>query len=154
MMEIIYSSITGNTKKLAETIKESLNENVYCGSLKEVLADTVFIGFWTTKNSCADDVKKVLESLNNKKVFLFGTCGYNNTPEFFNNILNNVKENINDSNTIIGEFMSQGAVSANKRKALEGSHPDYLNMIPKLDESLNHPNEDDLNKLRAIVKSL
>lgn len=44
---IIYSSITGNTKLLAETIKSEINKDiVYCGKPinEEIDADIYFIG--------------------------------------------------------------------------------------------------------------
>ncbi|MFI3251911.1 MAG: flavodoxin family protein [bacterium] len=145
-MEIMYSSISGNTKKLAELINDKINAE-YCGKIKEVNSDTVYVGFWTTKNSCSDDVKRLLESLNDKKVFLFGTCGYNNTDEFYNEILTNVKANINSSNTIIGEFVCQAKVSEQKMKALQETNPNFDSMKPLLDESLNRPLESDLTKL-------
>lgn len=152
-MEIMYSSVTGNTKKLAEFINDNISAS-YCGKLKEVLNEVVFVGFWTTKNSCADDVQKLLSSLNNKKVFLFGTCGYNNTPEFYNEILTNVKSHINPTNTIIGEFVCMGRVSDSKLNALKQTHPNYEQMLPLLNESLNHPNENDLENLKALLKNI
>lgn len=153
MKEIMYSSITGNTKKLAELINANV-EAGYCGKLKETEADTVFIGFWATKNSCSDDVKKVLEGLSNKNIFIFGTCGYNNSPEFYNEILGNVKSLVNSTNTIIGEFICQAPVSENKRKALKETHPNYENMVPKLEESLTRPTQNDLDQLVTLLKNL
>lgn len=153
MKEIMYSSNTGNTEKLALTIKEVLGD-VYCGAIKEVSSDVVFVGFWATKNSCDAKVQKVLESLNNKKVFLFGTCGYNNSQEFFDTVLNNAKSYINDSNEFIGGYVCQGKVSENKQQSLQETHPNYEGLKPFLEESVNHPNIDDLAKLKELIKSL
>lgn len=154
MKEILYSSVTGNAAKLANVIKDFYNEDIYCGKIKEVTADTVFVGFWTTKNSCSKDIEDLLVSLNNKKIFLFGTCGYNNTEEFFNNVLNNVKSNINNTNEVIGSFICQGKVSDAKRENLKQTNPNYDNMASLLEESVNHPNEDDLNKLINTLKEI
>ncbi len=149
-MEIMYSSISGNTKKLAELINSNVNAS-YCGKIKEVTSDVIYVGFWTTKNSCSDDVAKLLEGLNNKKVFLFGTCGYNNTEEFYNEILTNVKSKVNSSNTIIGEFICQASVSDAKMKALKETHPNYEKMKPLLEESLNRPLQSDLDNLLKLL---
>lgn len=147
MLEIMYSSITGNTMKLVEVIKDNVNYS-YCGKVKEVTSDVLYIGFWTMKNSCPNDIKELLSSLNNKKIFLFGTCGYDNTTTYYKEILDNVKQHINPSNTIIGEFMCQGKVSINKMESLKETNPNYLNMLPKLEESLHHPNQIDLTNLK------
>ena len=51
---IIYSSKTGNTKKLAETIYNTLSKNEcdYYGEVNKIngeLSDMIYIGFWTEK---------------------------------------------------------------------------------------------------------
>ncbi|MFI3329385.1 MAG: flavodoxin family protein [bacterium] len=153
MKEIMFNSISGNTKKLALTIKEVLGD-VYCGDIKEVESDVVFVGFWATKNSCDPKVQALLESLNNKKVFLFGTCGYNNSQEFFDLVLDNAKAHINDTNEFIGGFVCQGKVSDAKQKSLKETHPNYEGLKPFLEESVNHPSVDDLDALKKLVSSL
>ena len=147
---IVYSSITGNTKMLALKIQEKIGSDVYCGKINEEAKDAqlIFIGFWTTKFSCSDDIKEFIKSLRNKKIFLFGTAGYDYTQEFFESILKNVKENIDSSNEIVGTYMCQGKVSDAKQKAIKDMDIDkYNQMKPNLDKSLNHPNQDDLSKL-------
>ncbi|MBQ3420911.1 MAG: hypothetical protein IJH34_04445, partial [Romboutsia sp.] len=85
---IVYSSITGNTKKLAESIKNKINDCYFGKPSDEALsADTIFLGFWTTKNSCSPDVQSFIEKLSDKNLFIFGTAGYNNTKEYFEQIL-------------------------------------------------------------------
>ena len=51
---IIYDSITGNTKKIAEEIKKEIDESnlVYFGEAeKEIEADLYIVGSWTDKGS-------------------------------------------------------------------------------------------------------
>lgn len=153
MKEIMYSSITGNTLKLVDVIKDHI-EYSYCGKIKEVTSDTVYVGFWTIKNTCPNDVKELLVNLHNKNIFLFGTCGYDFTEEYYNEILTNVKSNINSSNNIIGEFMCQGKVSSNKMQSLKETNPSYELMLPKLQESINHPNASDLNRLKELLSTI
>ena len=60
---IIYSSKTGNTKKLAEAIYNTLPQNKcdYYGTVDkvdDVLSNVIYIGFWTEKgNASAQDRK-------------------------------------------------------------------------------------------------
>ena len=53
---IIYSSKTGNTKKLAEAIYNTLPQNKcdYYGTvdkIDDVLSNVIYIGFWTEKGN-------------------------------------------------------------------------------------------------------
>lgn len=57
---IIYSSKTGNTKKLAEAIYNTLPQNKcdYYGTvdkIDDVLSNVIYIGFWTEKNGDSYD---------------------------------------------------------------------------------------------------
>ena len=154
---IVFSSLTGNTELLAKTILNELNEDIYIGKpCDEALnSDIIFVGSWTKAFSCSDDIKIFLEKLNNKKIFLFMTAGYDNTDEFFEQILNNAKKSINDSNDIIGEFICQAKVSDAKQEALKKMDINKFNsMKPLLDVSQSHPNENDLNNLKNILKKL
>lgn len=154
---IVFSSGTGNTKKLAEAIQGKLSDVGYCGKMdpSALEAETIFVGFWTAKFTCTDDVKKFLETVKNKKIFLFGTAGYDDTAESFEKILTAVKENIDSSNTIVGEFMSMGKVSAGKQKAIaEMDQAKFDSMKAKLDKAESHPDQADLDKLTAMVAAL
>ena len=78
---IIYSSKTGNTKKLAEAIYNTLPQNKcdYYGTvdkIDDVLSNVIYIGFWTEKGNADHLTIDFLNKLKNKKIFLFGTAGY------------------------------------------------------------------------------
>ena len=153
---IVYSSITGNTKKLAETIKNKIPECYFGKPSDEALsADTIFFGFWTGKNSCSAEVQSFIEKLSDKKLFIFGTAGYNNTKEYFEEILSNVKAHVPSSNTIIGTYMCQGKVSDAKQDAIKKDNPEMYEAIKdKLEEAVQHPNDDDINALVSEIDKL
>ena len=73
---VVVSSRTGNTKMLADVISARLSGRsvIYTGSPADEAAeaDFIFAGFWTDKGSCDDSVRRFLEKLENKTVFLFG----------------------------------------------------------------------------------
>ena len=77
---IVYSSSTGNTKKLADTIYAVLpKENCdYFGVPKEggLYSEMLYIGFWTDKGNADKSTLTLLSTLKNKKIFLFGTAGF------------------------------------------------------------------------------
>ena len=76
---IVYSSNTGNTKIIAEAIKEELsNEDiVYFGKPENnIEADIYIVGSWTDKGNCSSEIKEFLTKLNYKKIAYFGTAGF------------------------------------------------------------------------------
>lgn len=149
---VVYTSNTGNTKALAEVIAKEIG--VEAVTVKEATsdADVIYVGFWTQAFSCPKDVAEFLASLNNKKVFVFGTAGYNYTAEFFQGILDAAKEHINDTNEIIGEFMCQGEVSAKKQDAIKAMDAEkFAGMKENIDKAANHPDAADIANL---VKAL
>lgn len=148
---VVYSSVTGNTAKLAEVIKNKIGECYFGKPSEEALeADVIFVGFFAIGNSCGADIKSFIEKLSGKKVFIFGTVGYNNTQEYFDEILTNVKAHVPSSNTIIGTYACQGKVTEAIKNKMKENKPEKYELIKdKLAESVNHPNETDLNSLES-----
>lgn len=153
---IVYSSVSGNTKKLAEQIEKTLGGAAYVGkpSDEALDSDVLYVGFWTAKFTCTPDIAGFLEKLNGKKVFLFGTAGYDNMQAYYDGILDSVAAHLNASNEVIGRFMTQAKVSAAKKAALEKADPaKFAAMQAKLAQGESRPNADDLAKLAALVKA-
>ena len=151
MYKVVYNSLTGNTKLLADTIREVLpcdNDN----------NDTVFVGFWTDKGNADSKTIEYLKLLRNKKIFLFGTCGFGGSEAYYNKILTNVKDNIDNSNEIIGEYMCQGKMPQSvreryvKMKESNNCPPNIDALIDNFDKALSHPNDIDLDNLSKCVE--
>ena len=152
---IVYSSATRNTEKLALAIKENLDEVIYFGKVSEeaLNADEIYLGSWTQAFTCTKDIADFAKKLENKRVFLFMTAGYGNTEEFFAPIINSFIDNIGATNTIIGQFICQGKVSEGKQEAIKKLDINkYHSLKEKLDESLSHPNNVDIEELIKLVK--
>ena len=157
---ILYSSPTGNTKMLAEAIQDALPKEDcdYFGPCKEVDSDMLYIGFWTDKGNADAATLKLLETLKNKKIFLFGTAGFGVSEEYFQRILNNVKTSIDGSNIVVGEYMCQGKMPLSVRQRYEGMKkqpihlPNLDALIENFDNALSHPDADDLERLKQAVK--
>ena len=88
---IIFSSPTGNTRLLADTIRDALPEENcnYFGVSEnaDTQSDILFIGFWTDKGTADKATLDLLETLKNKRIFLFGTAGFGGDEEYFKKIL-------------------------------------------------------------------
>ena len=159
---IIYNSRTGNTNLLAENLKNTLPENncVYYGEVDEkaLEADLIFVGFGTYKGDCDESLSELLKKVNNKQVFLFGTAGFGKSQSYFDQIISRVKRHINDSNTVVGSYMCQGKMPMSVRNRYESmldKEPVKMKeMIENFDEALNHPNEEDIIKLKEAVSQI
>lgn len=140
---IIFNSKTGNTRKLADAIHEALpQEN--CDLFGAVegnvpASETLYIGFWTDKGSADKATAELLAKLKNRKIFLFGTAGFGGSEEYFTNILDNVKKLINESNTVVGEYMCQGRMpdSVRERYIKMKEQPDHMPNLDMLIENFD-----------------
>ena len=77
--------------------------------------------------------------------------------EYYEKIINNVKEDINESCEVIDYFMCQGKMGIGIRKRYEKSletNPDDENikvMIKNFDNALSHPDEEDLKAFEGLL---
>lgn len=84
---ILFSSLTGNTKKLADAIHETLPQNdcEYFGAIKTPVpsSELLYIGFWTDKGNADNETLTLLSTLKNRRIFLFGTAGFGGSDAYF-----------------------------------------------------------------------
>ena len=162
---IVYSSGTGNTEIIAQAIKEELDESscIYYGKPAGILehdAEIIFVGFWVFIGTCTEEMKKYLGTLENKKIFLFGTAGWGGSAVYFEKILTDVKQYISTSNTIIDSFMCQGKMTHNvleryeKKLEEQPEDPNTLSMIENYNNALPHPDVQDIEAVKVLIKSL
>ena len=159
---IIFSSPTGNTRLLADAIRDALPEENcnYFGVSEnaDTQSDILFIGFWTDKGIADKATLDLLEKLKNKRIFLFGTAGFGGDEEYFKEILANTKKSISGSNITVGEYMCQGKMPMSVRQRYEGMKkqpihlPNLDALIENFDNALSHPDADDLERLKQAVK--
>lgn len=165
---VVYESATGNTQMLAEKIRRTLGEEkcVFFGTPEEAGAsetedaEMFFIGFWTDKGECSEKIGKYMETLQSKKVFLFGTAGFGGSEQYFSQILSRVAVHLPEGNALEGTYMCQGKMPASVRKryeAMQEKSPQddkIKNMIDNFDRAASHPDEADLTRLENAVTAL
>ena len=159
---IVFSSVTGNTRQLAEAIRESLPETGcdYFGlcSAEALKSEMLYVGFWTDKGNADEASLALLKTLKSKKIFLFGTAGFGISEAYFRRVLDNVRLSIDESNSIVGEYMCQGRMPQSVREryvALKAQpqHPANIDaLIENYDLALSHPDAADLDKLKKLVQ--
>ena len=149
---IVYSSQTGNTKQLAETLRETLPQEGcrYFGAPAEAAAeaDTLYVGFWTDRGHTDAGCNAFLKTLR----------GFGGSAEYFANILSAVQAELDPSNTVVGTYMCQGRMPQSVRQRYEAmkqqpnpaSNLDML--IENFDRALAHPDAGDLERLKQAVQ--
>ena len=159
---IVFSSKTGNTALLAQTLQEQLPQADCCyfgtPDVAALAADTLYVGFWTDKGKADADTLQLLQQLRGKRVFLFGTAGFGGSTSYFEKILTATRQALDESNTVIGSFMCQGKMPVSVRqryeamKAQPGHAPNLDALIENFDKALSHPDAADLEQLKQTVK--
>ncbi|MFV0342521.1 MAG: flavodoxin family protein [Anaerocolumna sp.] len=151
---VTYSSLTGNTKKLAEGIFEGLNieEKEIC-SIKEIknldAYDTILVGYWVDKGGPNEEAKKFLERLENKNIGLFATLGFWSDTEHGWNSLINGENIVREKNKVIGKYVCQGKLSDKIIAMFEKLPADNPHAITdekrrRYEIAKNHPSEADI----------
>ena len=156
---IVFSSQTGNTELVARRIRKTLGEEgcTYFGTPADAPAGA------TDKGTASADVLAFLGTLDHARIFLFGTCGYGESEEYFNAILSRIREELPDSCEVAGSFMCQGkmgeAVLDRYRTMLaeaEAGSPEAKRaamLIKNFEVARSHPNTDDLRALDVALRA-
>ena len=172
---LIANSKSGNTAQLAQSLREAFSASgttLACdieladapdaSQLEDVASqflavDAVCVGFWCDKGSCTEGVAKLLERLHGKRVFLFGTCGFGGSQEYFDRIVARVAEHLPQTAELAGTFMCQGKMGPGIRaryEAMLAKNPGDARaqaLIDNFDLALSHPNAEDLEAVASSV---
>ena len=103
---------------------------------------------------------QLLQKLKNKKVFLFGTAGFGGSEAYFRKILERVRQSLDASNTVVGEYMCQGRMpqTVRERYVKMKEQPEPMKnldaLIENFDRALSHPDAEDLEKLKNMIVQL
>lgn len=121
-------------------------------------ADVVFVGFWCDKGSCSPAAQHFLQGLAGKRVFLFGTCGFGESDEYFAQILDRVRAYLPADAQYIGGAMCQGKMGMGVKRRYEGmlerdpENAQARMLIDNWNKAQSHPNKDDVSRIAAAAK--
>lgn len=146
---IVYSSCTGNTRKVAEAMAEV--SGLPCHAVPYAPApqdyDLLAVGFWVRKGLPDARAQRYIQTIQGKNVFYFGTLGAWPQSEHALRCLHAAKALLEEGgNTVLDGFLCQGkvnpqVVAASQRK---GTHPMTAARQERLQEAARHPDENDL----------
>ena len=151
---IVYSSQTGNTKRLAETIYNNLSDEKMICTIEDAPDpsgfDLICVGFWLMAGKPDPKSQDYLKKLTNQKVFLFATHGASSQSEHAQQAMEAARSMAGQAD-IIGSFNCPGEVSP---KILEkaGSKPVPPIWLKDAPDAKGHPNDSDLEQLTKMIQ--
>ncbi|TCK92811.1 flavodoxin [Natranaerovirga hydrolytica] len=160
---IIYSSETGNTKKVAYEIFKSMPEGTKIYDLQDIQGDVkeknLILGYWVDRAKPNKEMLHFMECLTNKNIVAFGTLGAYPDSEHAQVTKKNVAEILEPRNTLLGQFLCQGRISSKitemfKRASSDSPHRMTEERIKKHQEAAKHPNEEDFKAARSFIESI
>lgn len=152
---IAYFSITGNTKKVAEAIFETLEGDKILKPVDEVQNiegyDVIFIGFPVHSHSVPLRVENILKKIpHGKKIALFSTHGSHTGSRLSREAIEHAVV-LAARGKVLGTFSCRGKVSREALKKLKKS-PEHKAWTEMAVSAHTHPDEDDLEDARAFAK--
>jgi len=152
---VVYSSQTGNTKKLAEAVYEALpdeKEIFELGQAPDPAAyDLVAVGFWFKSGKPNPETMEFLPKLSGKATFIFATHG---APVEYDHVakgLEEAKERAGGAK-ILGSFSCMGAVNPKVLEKVRSMPEEKQPLwISRAEEAANHPDDGDIRALKGAV---
>jgi flavodoxin len=152
---VTYFSQSGNTKKIAEAIFETLPEPKTIAPLAEVQGTEeyalLFVGFPVHSHSVPFKVEKFLQSIaRGKKIALFSTHGSLTGSRLSREAIEHAVV-VSSQAQVISTFSCRGKVSPQALEVLSRS-PEHEAWTDMAASASVHPNEHDLQDARAFAK--
>ena len=158
---VIYSSLTGNTKAIAEKIAGAAGE-ADLFEVKNVPADlskyeVVAIGYWLKRGGADPLTSELLPKIQNANVVLFETHGAEPKSEHTITAFARAAHLLGEGCKILGTFGCQGKVNPamieQRLKTAKADDP-HLGSIERWKKAANHPNEEDFQAAEEFVASM
>jgi flavodoxin len=132
---VIYSSKTGNTKKVAEAILEGLPVGTEIYSVETAPTpdefDFIAMGYWVDKGTADKNAMEYMKTISDKKVAIFATLGAYPDSDHAKESLKNGAECLGENCEVIDTFICQGAID-----------PKLMEWMSKLPEDHPHAPDD------------
>lgn len=147
-VQVIYSSLSGCTRRLAEGIfaglaAESKSIHDLNDGQPELTGDMILLGYWVDKGGPNAEMRKFMESVQWKKVGVFCTLAYWADSAHAHEALHRGVELVRERNTVIGGYVCNGAMSPQMIAAFRantgGPHSATPASEARWDIMKNHP---------------
>lgn len=160
---VVYSSLTGNTKKIAEAIFQVLPEGSEIYRVDQAPApdgyEKIAVGYWADRGTADKKAASYLNSVTNAKVFLFATLGAYPDSAHARRVLDNGAALLGEGCEVIERFICQGKLSPEiiergKKRPLDHPHGPTPERLKKWADAATHPDEEDCKNVQQLIKKL
>lgn len=150
---VIYSSKTGNTKKVAEVIAMAFPDStdlIDVENYKDCYNyDFIFMGYWIDKGTANMEAQKVMRQIKNKEVAIFATLGAYPDTEHAKQSLVGGASCFGENTKVVASFICHGAIDPmvieRMRKMPKGGpHAPTAENEKRWATAAKHPDEEDL----------
>ena len=159
---VVYSSRTGNTRRVAEAVAAILPQGTPCLTTEEapeIFAEygCVFLGFWLDRGHIDAAAEKILTRLDAPKAALFMTLGALPDSPHAKEVMEKTVEQLPDQVTCLGTFCCQGKIDPKLIEQMYKMFPPGSphGKSPERDalhaEAAKHPDEQDLERAKAFA---
>lgn len=160
---IIYSSATGNTKRVAEAMQAAMPDFFDLADVQETPVldnyEVVAFGYWVNRSAPNQGCIPFMKQIKNKYVILFQTLGAEPMGEHAMTCIANGGVALGEQCKVIGAFscqgeISKGAIEAMKRMGPQGPHSASAENLARWASAEGHPDESDLGKAQAFIRKM
>ncbi len=115
-VQVIYSSHSGGTKKVANAIFNGIDvEQKTIHDLKDgapaLDGDIILLGYWVSEGGPNDEMKQFMQTVKGKAVGIFCTLGYYSESAYAYQTVAAGLKCVQHDNDIIGSFVCNGSIS-------------------------------------------
>lgn len=157
-MNIIYSSVSGNTKKLAMGLfnklnLESINEIPYIPK-----NNSIIIACWIDKGFPDSKTLKIVSEVENRDVFIFATLAASPDSKHGEKCIENIKNKFSKSN-ILGVKLIQGSLSNQMIEYMESLPKENIHYLSdekrkRYKQIKDRPNQNDIDYAASFINNL
>lgn len=162
---VAYSSLTGNTKQVAEKIFEIVDGEKEIISLNNIssvdvnIFDRIIVGFWVDKGTADKRTREFIKKLSGKEIGYFGTLGADPNSKHGNDVNERVTALCSEKNIFLGGFLCRGKIDPKLvekmgKFPLKLIHPLTPERLQRIEDAKSHPNEDDFKNAQEYFKKI
>lgn len=162
---VIYSSLTGNTKKVAEAVAEVMPECTVLpveeapASVQEY--DLVAVGYWVDKGMPDGKTRSWLGGVENARLAFFGTLGAWPDSDHAKECMAHGEKLALEperGNTVLGSWLCQGRIDPRilevMAKMAGNIHPMTEERRARIAEAAKHPDDDDCRRAQDFIRRM
>lgn len=160
---LVYSSLTGNTKKVAESIMQIMPSNTDIYSVESAPStefyDFIILGFWVNRGKADAKMLEFMKCVKGKKVAFFSTLGAYPNSEHAITLIKDTTELLEQNNKVLGNFICQGKIHPKLTESIKNLPSDHFHAmtqerLARHQEASKHPDDEDLVNAQQTFRKI